>query len=36
MIKIRFFDKSNNSIIVNTLKQLLNGRDHEKLFMGIL
>jgi len=36
MIKIRFFNKSNNNITVNTLKQLLNGRDHEKLFTGIL
>ena len=27
-----FFDKSNNSTIVNTLKQLLNKREREKTF----
>jgi len=35
MIKMCFFDKSNNSMIVNALKQLLNRRDSEKLFTGI-
>jgi len=30
MIKMCFFDKSNNSMIVNTLKQILNRREHEK------
>jgi len=35
MIKMCFFDKSNNSMIVNALKQLLNRRDCEKLITGI-
>jgi len=30
-----FFDKINNSTIVNAFKQLLNGTDREKLFAGI-
>jgi len=35
MIKMCFFDKSNNNMIVNACKQLLNGTDREKLFKGI-
>ena len=35
MIKMCFFDKSSNSMIVNTLKQILNRREHEKVFAGI-
>ena len=35
MTKMCFFYKSNNSMIVNALKQLLNRREREKLFMGI-
>jgi len=35
MIKNVFFDKINNSTIVNAFKQLLNGTDREKLFAGI-
>jgi len=36
MIKMCFFDKSYNSTTVNALKQLLNRREREKLFTGIL
>jgi len=35
MMKMCFFDKSNNSMMVNALKQLLNRRKREKLFTSI-
>jgi len=35
MIKMGFFDKYNNSMIVDALKQLLNRRDREKFFTRI-
>jgi len=35
MIKMCFFDRSNSSMTINALKQLLNGREREKLFTGI-
>jgi len=35
-INMCFFDKSNNSMIVNGIKELLSRRDREELFMGIV
>jgi len=35
MTKMCLFDKSNNSMIVNAIKQLLNRRDYEKRFTFI-
>ena len=35
MTKMCFFDKSDNSMIVDALNQLLNRSEREKLFAGV-